>query len=108
MRTSTCAKISSKAFTYTKDESGFGGTFVIERSTLDGLGGLQQIYSTTGAVGFIMVSEKTSTEAEFRLTKVRTDRDGDVVAWILCPTFSSYNKPGCRELQYVEVHVLNT
>ena len=108
MRTPTCAKISSQAFTFTRDESGLGGVFSIERSTLDSLGGLKQVYETTGAIGFIMISARTGKEAEFRLTKVETDREGDVVAWILNPTFSSYNQPGCRDLQWVEVKVWNT
>jgi hypothetical protein len=107
-RTPTCAKISSKAFTYTPDPSGLGGCFSIERSTLDSLGGLQQIYGTTGAVGFIMISAKTGLEAEFRLTSLTTDRDGDITCWKLSPTFSSYNQPGGRHLQHVAVHVYNT
>ena len=102
------ATISSKEFTYTPDASGFGGVFTIERSTLDSLGGLKQIYGTTGAVGFIMISAKTGLEAEFRLTSLATDRDGDVISWTLSPTFSSYNQPGGRQLQHVTVKVFNT
>lgn len=108
MKTSTCAKIDSSNFTYTPFKDTIGGSFVIERSTLDALGGLKQICGQTGAVGFIMISARTGNEAEFRLTKIKTDRDGDVTVWILSPTFSSYNQPGCRHLQHVEVHVLNT
>jgi len=108
MRTPTCARIETSAFTYVPDESNFGGVFVIERSTLDMLGGLKQIYGTTGAIGFILVSKKTGLQAEFRLTGVETDREGDVTCWILRPTFSSYNKPGCSRLQWVSVKVFNT
>lgn len=108
MRIPTCAKILSSYFTYTPDPSGFGGVFSIERSTLDALGGLQQIYGQTGSIGFIMISAKTGLEAEFRLTSLTTDRDGDVTCWKLSPTFSSYNQPGGRQLQHVAVHVYNT
>jgi hypothetical protein len=107
-RTPTCAKILSSNFTYVKDPSGFGGVFTIERSTLDSLGGLQQIYGQTGSIGFIMISAKTGLEAEFRLTSLTTDRDGDVTCWKLSPTFSSYNQAGGRQLQHVAVHVYNT
>lgn len=107
-RTATCAKISSKLFTYTPDASGFGGVFTIERSMLDHNGGLQQIYGTTGAIGFIMVSAKTGLEAEFRLTGLETTTEGEPTCWILSPTFSSYNQPGGRQLQHVSVRVYNT
>lgn len=107
-RTPTCAKILSSNFTYTADPSGFGGVFSIERSTLDAIGGLKQIYGTTGAIGFIMISAKTGLEAEFRLTSITTDPDGDITCWKLSPTFSSYNQPGGRHLQHVAVHVYNT
>lgn len=103
------ATISSKVFTWTRDASGLGGVFTIERSTLDHVGGLQRLYDdNSGAIGFVMRSTRTGRDATFALTSVETDRDGDVRCWILNPTFSSYNKPGCHDLQHVTVRVYNT
>ena len=102
------AKISTKNFTYVKDASGLGGVFVIERSTLDSLGGLNSVPGSPMAIGFILVSQWTDMEAQFRLTNVEVDADGDVTKWVLTPTFSAYNQPGCRHLQWIKVHVFNT
>jgi hypothetical protein len=108
-RTTIAPTISTRAFTYVKDESGFGGVFTIERSTLDHLGGLSRLYDdNSAAVGFVLHSAKSGLNATFALTSIETDRDGDVRCWILSPTFSSYNKPGCRHLQHVTVRVYNT
>lgn len=101
--------ISSRAFTFVKDSTGFGGVFTIERSTLDHLGGLQRLYDdNSAAIGFVMSSRRTGKEATFALTGVETSREGEVTCWILSPTFSSYNQPGCSELQWVSVRVYNT
>jgi len=108
-RNTIAQTISSRAFTFTKDSTGFGGVFTIERSTLDHLGGLQRLYDdNSAAIGFVMLSAKSGKEATFALTGVETRPDGEVTCWILNPTFSSYNKPGCSELQWVSVRVYNT
>lgn len=98
-------KLSSKLFTYSKDPSGFGGSFVIERSTLDANSGLKAVNC---AVGFIMISEKTKLEAEFRLTHIEYDHEGDILFWLFAPTFRSYNQSGGSNLQHVNVKVFNT
>ncbi len=108
-RNTIAPKISSKAFTWVRDASGLGGVFTIERSTLNHLGDLARLYDDNScAIGFVMVSQRTGKEAVFALTEIKTDRDGDVTCWILHPTFSSYNQPGCHDLQHVKVHVYNT
>ena len=108
-RQTIAPRISSKVFTYVRDASGFGGVFTIERSTLDHLGGLSRLYDdSSAAIGFVMLSQRTGREATFALTSIETDRDGDVRCWILNPTFSSYNQPGCHDLQHVTVRVYNT
>lgn len=109
MRNTIAQTISSKAFTYTSDESGFGGVFTIERSTLDHLGGLQRLYDdNSAAIGFVMLSARTGKSATFALTAVDTNREGEVRFWVLSPVFSSYNQPGCNQLQHVTVRVYNT
>jgi hypothetical protein len=108
-RATIAPSISTRAFTYVKDATGFGGAFTIERSTLDHLGGLSRLYDdNSAAVGFVLVSAKSGLEATFALTSIETSDEGEVRVWILSPTFSSYNKPGCRYLQHVTVRVYNT
>lgn len=108
-RTILAPTISSKAFTWTRDITGLGGVFTIERSTLDHLGGLARLYDdNSAAIGFVMLSQRTGKNATFALTSIETRPDGEVTCWILNPTFSSYNKPGCSDLQHVCVRVYNT
>ena len=104
----TLAKISTKNFTYVKDESGLGGVFTIERSMLDSLGGLNPVPNAPGALGFILVSQRSDMEAQCRLVNAVVNSYGEIVKWILAPTFSAYNQPGCLHLQHVAVHVFNT
>lgn len=108
MRNLIAPKYSSKNFTYTPDKSGMGGVFSIEMSMLQALGGIQQVWNDSVDAGFVMVSAKTGNEAIFTCTEIKHDGERDVVYWKLCPTFSSYNKPGCHHLQHVAVMVFNT
>lgn len=105
-RTPTCAKILSSNFTYVPDQSGMGGVFSIEMSTLQHLGGIQQVWSDSIDAGFVMVSARTGKEAIFVVTEIKMDPSRDVVFWKLSPTYSSYNKN--PRLQHVEVKVFNT
>jgi hypothetical protein len=108
MRTLIAPKYSSKNFTFVRHETGFGGVFTIEMSTLQALGGIRQVWNDSADAGFVMVSDKTGVEAVFVCTKIQCDVEQDVVYWELSPTFSSYNQPGGRQLQHVTVKVYNT
>ena len=98
-------RISSKAFTWTRDESGLGGEFTAGREVI---GPLSRLYDDdSGSVGLVMISARTGREAVFALTSIELDQDGRVISWTLHPTFSSYNRPRCRDLQWVRVRIFN-
>ncbi len=100
---------STKNFTYVDHDSGLGGTFVIERSTLNALGGLERCGVGMGQLGLILQSAKTGNVAEFRLDdEPELNADGDIVAWTLRPTMSSYRAPGNSSLEHVVIKVYNT
>jgi len=109
MRNLIAPKYCSKNFTYVPDPTGLGGVFTIEMSTLQALGGIQQVWDDSTDAGFVIVSAKTGNEAIFTWTEIKMDPTReDIVYWRLSPTFSSYNKPGCHQLQHVTVKVFNT
>lgn len=108
MRNLIAPKYSSRNFTYTPNHLMFGGTFTIEMSELQAIGGIQQVWSNSSDAGFVIVSAKTGNEAIFICTEIKMDSQRDIMYWVLSPTFSSYNKPGCEHLQHITVKVFNT
>lgn len=104
----TYPKHSMKNFTWSRDETGLGGVFVIERSTLDFNGGIGPDPRLPSILGFVMTSEKTGKEVLFTLADQKFDGRGEITFWTFKPPLSMYSQPGMGETQYMEVRVYNT
>lgn len=97
-------RVSSDKFSFHPASNSFVGE--IAEIVVGGNCPLEQLYHDEDKQGFVMVSTRTGNEAEFYLTNIMREVDGDTRAWIFRPTIHTANHfPALRDVQ---ITIVNT